>query len=752
MGVLIVSGLSEPQRGGALIRAADALRGCLDRWVTRDDDAGRTRQRQLAKAKAAAKANGPEAATREAEVAALEATPPSRPAVGVRDVTLKSESDVPAHLMLAVGPGGASSPVCVDEWCLAESWWAGDFQPPGVPVLTRWVLKVAPIIILKHFAQGLRHRWRGRPRRLLWCCRLSAAFVRFCLAPALSVLAIAGSLVLVLLASLPVPKLSAAIRGSTARLAARIGDSYVLLESPTRFGAVLRRVERDLAWLEQRCERVAVVAEGQGAIVAHRCLQGRGGAGVALFVSVGSGLRKVAELEEMARTRSGVWIGWAVSVLTVLLVIGVAAPLAAGGEDLLGLAVVAAFYVGLFLVIIIANVVTASGEDEPRIEAALELVAGGAGPRWVDFFASADPVPNGPVFERAPDWIEPREVWSTASTLADHRSYWRNPDGFVLPLGRLLVDAADAPEVASTLALDPETVRAATRRRAWRVGWLVVARGCIAAATLFAGVRMWGDLERAGLWIAEHAPEWVKSAITALFSPLQGLLGLLHLETRELLAAALIAAGAAVFFAPVRIVWSMWDRREVTQTFRREPFGLGGGVAALALVVAAWGCIVLVQAGWAGSWDEYVVWLGARDPLYYGWTLTVGFMTCSSLVTLGLIRAAPRYILWLLARLRGRDDPRPPFEERYNRMLAGGGFGFVLTTSALLLFPRLLGDPELAWPWVYAFVYAALWPLASRVTAGGRAALRRGIINWSTSGPAAAGGLTMPAVKDAVTD
>lgn len=290
-GVLIVSGLVGPQRGAALIRAADALRGCLDRWVTQDDAEGRKLREQRVKAKGAlAGARGPERTEREAELAALDATAPAVvPAVDVRDVTLGPQGEDPAHLGLVLHRPGTTPPARVDEWCLAESWWAGDFQPPGVPALTRWVLKVAPIIVLRHFALGLRHRLRSRPRRLLWLCRVLTAFVRFCLAPLLSVVAIAGALVLVLLASIPVPKLSAAIRNATARLGARIGDSYVLLESPTRFGAVMRRVERDLAWLEQRCDRVAVVAEGQGAIVAHRCLQKCERDRVALFVSVAPG-------------------------------------------------------------------------------------------------------------------------------------------------------------------------------------------------------------------------------------------------------------------------------------------------------------------------------------------------------------------------------------------------------------------------------------------------------------------------------
>lgn len=300
------------------------------------------------------------------------------------------------------------------------------------------------------------------------------------------------------------------------------------------------------------------------------------------------------------------------------------------------------------------------------------------------------------------------------------------------------MDAAETPEVARTLALEPEAVRAAGRRRAWRVGWLVVARTCIAAAALYAGVRLWSDLERAAGSIAEQAPGWVKSAVTTVFKPFRDLLDVLHLGTPELLAAALIAAGAGVLIACVRIAWSAWDRQEVTRVFRREPFGLGGAIAGLALVVAVWGCIVLIQAGSAGSWDGYVRWLEARDPLFYGSALFAGVMTYGCVTTFGTMAAAGRYIPWLLARMRGQRDPAPHFMEHLNRDLAAGGIGFVVVTTALLLFPRLLGDPELVWPvFVVAIAFGLLRPLAARATAGRRAALRRRIIGWSVSDPVA---------------
>lgn len=728
LGVLIVSGLSEPKRGGALIRAADALRASLDRWATSDDKDGRERREQRFKVKAARdKAQGAERAALDAELAAIDAAPV--PIVTVRDVVLSPEGETPAHLRLSFQGNDGSPPACEGEWYLTESWWAGDFQPPSVSALTSWVLKVAPIVVLRHFTQGLRRRWRDR-RGPVWPFRVLAAFMRFVLAPILAVVAIAAALVLVLLASLPVPKLSAAIRGATARLSSLIGDSYVLLESPTRFGAVTRRVERDLDWLKQRCDRVAVVAEGQGAIVAHRCLRARAGDDVALFVSVGSGLRKMAELEHMARTRTGVAIGWAVSLLTFALLLCLAVPLVVGGEDALAVSLSLAMYVLIYVWLAINSLLSTTSDEEPQLQTALELVPGSPGPRWVDFFASADPVPNGPVLERAHDWIESREVWSTASILSDHRSYWSNSQGFVLPLSRLLLEAAEAPEIARTLALGPEAIRAAARRRAWRVGWLVGVRSIIAVAALIAGVQLWSDLELAAASIAEHAPAWVKSAVTTVFKPFHDLLDLLGLTTTELIAAALIAAGAGLLFAAVRIAWSAWDRHEVAQAFRRAPFDLGGPLAGLTLAIAAWGCIVLLQAAWFGSWDAYTRWLEADNRLYHMSAFSLGVATWAAVCLTAFVAAGFGWGRWLVGRLRGRRDPTPPTMDRLASAIIGACSDLFVVTTLLLVFPLPLSDdPDAVWPlFVFPLAWALLRPLLARATARPRADLRQRII------------------------
>jgi hypothetical protein len=61
--------------------------------------------------------------------------------------------------------------------------------------------------------------------------------------------------------------------------------------------------------------------------------------------------------------------------------------------------------------------------------------------RWVDFWATHDPAPNGPLTPESdsggPDFVS-REVWNRRSIREDHGGYWANEEEFVRPLLREL--------------------------------------------------------------------------------------------------------------------------------------------------------------------------------------------------------------------------------------------------------------------------------------------------------------------------
>ena len=107
--------------------------------------------------------------------------------------------------------------------------------------------------------------------------------------------------VLLVLGAIPIPWVSAYIARLGGRIAALIGDSYVLVESPTQLDAMVNRVRVDLQWLAARCEKVTVLGRSQGAVIAHYCLQRYHPVNAERFLTVGSGLSKLNQIARLRR-------------------------------------------------------------------------------------------------------------------------------------------------------------------------------------------------------------------------------------------------------------------------------------------------------------------------------------------------------------------------------------------------------------------------------------------------------------------
>jgi hypothetical protein len=164
---------------------------------------------------------------------------------------------------------------------------------------------------------------------------------------------------------------------------------------------------------------------------------------------------------------------------------------------------------------------------------------------WSDFWATADPVPNGATRTKVPDCPIGTRIWNEASVLRDHTTYWQNLDGFVLPVVRILARAAQSRWCD---ALPPEHVNINERSR-WRVGWLRATRWPVAVAIALAVLQRAEELERArgsagdamstlgiGEWLGRIPHAWMEI----------GVLG----------GAALLSAWIA--YSIVVIVWRAW--------------------------------------------------------------------------------------------------------------------------------------------------------------------------------------------------
>lgn len=241
-------------------------------------------------------------------------------------------------------------------------------------------------------------------------------------------------------------------------------------------------------------------------------------------------------------------------VLTIVIVVGLIGAityLAVADIDWLW---IAAVIVPVFAVLSVAELLR--GNFDEQLIAAVHRPDGIE--VWLDFYGSADPVPNGPtVATHGPLSVE---IWNRASLLRDHNSYWTNRDTFVLPLAHTLAGAAGSP-LADRL---PDVSEEVVDRRRWRVGWLEASRWIVLLAVVLYAIGFAGDLEELGRWVRDIASD-VVGAIPLVSDTLvpaasdrgAEVVGVLSIAVAGL-AGSSITAGA----------WRLWSRFEEGQVLK----------------------------------------------------------------------------------------------------------------------------------------------------------------------------------------
>ena len=526
LGILFVHGIGTQSQGETLSAfgtplvqwIADRFRGMEGRWVEADVSEevvqswrNRLESEDWPLASDAAFASGPGEVTEAVRSAPGDPILAGRVTLG--DTLLGGTTDPlgPAHSEVRIQRLRRDAGADTERWLMAESWWAETFPPPTFPDLARWILGIVPWTLGSHYAAHVRRSWRERPSRsgpeqstqsdsegilgtASWAWRLTLAAARLFAGIVLSVLLLPLLGLLLLLGLIPIGRLRSALLGVQLRLAAILGDSFVLLANPMEAAAIVTQVQSDLEWLTERCDRVAIVAHSQGAAVTHLALQRAIPAGVRLVFTFGSGLRKLEELRElMERGKSFASSALTTSLALPLLVLFVALPIR---SLIIGEQVEARLWLYGLLATLGASTVVAiglrdhlRGIDLPGMKRWVERL--GRTGLWTDCYSTADPVPNGPILPEVRALSV--EVCNEGSVLRDHNTYWANQDEFIGGLMNELSRSegcAAGDEFAST-----DAFRAfVARHRRWRTrvgkvsGWTVVA---FAVAALAEHWRAW---------------------------------------------------------------------------------------------------------------------------------------------------------------------------------------------------------------------------------------------------------------------
>jgi len=170
--------------------------------------------------------------------------------------------------------------------------------------------------------------------------------------------------------------------------------------------------------------------------------------------------------------------------------------------------------------------------------------------RWVDLYASADPVPNGRT-RTIEGEHESKQIWNLGSPFGDHTTYWDNRDGFVLRVARVCAEIAESPWTHEL----PSESDFLDKRAAWRVRFLWTARLISGLTWLVLGVLLW-KRHQANVPVLFNLPSWIPA------SPVQ------HVLFVALIALAMWATSSALCW-----IWRWWVLAEQEVVLSHEQPG-----------------------------------------------------------------------------------------------------------------------------------------------------------------------------------
>lgn len=334
--------------------------------------------------------------------------------------------------------------------------------------------------------------------------------------------------------------------------------------------------------------------------------------GALLLWAIKSSVRKRAGKREISPKRDKVTS--AVAVILLLAIVG-AAIFYADRHDLLMGPVNFLFFALVMLATSLAMIL--SHDVRKAISTPVREPAGLA--RWVDLYASADPVPNGPTRIKKVAILESVPIWNRGSFFSDHTTYWSNRAGFTLRVARVCAETARSPWV-DTL---PPVTPAADSRAAWRVRLLRLARLVTSLAWLFVLGLSWNRYGRS-LQLPFHLPTWAPPGTPTVMRW-----------------ALLVVLTAAAVWATARLLlwpWARWVRTEEATYFETGSYPTGTPLPPLALMATVFAIVVSLAVTLARGGPSLVQEIAndiARDPrnlvgpvaLFGGWGLILAFLT-----------------------------------------------------------------------------------------------------------------------------
>jgi len=252
--------------------------------------------------------------------------------------------------------------------------------------------------------------------------------------------------------------------------------------------------------------------------------------------------------------------------------------------------------------------------------------------RWVDLWASHDPVPNGATrVSPEGDALVEHPIWNRGSVVGDHTAYWGNADGFVLRVVRECARVARSPWLGT---LPPDT-KSIDDRAEWRVGFLRISRLLLALWWALTTALLLPRLGEADLWLP---PVPLPDMLLRLFGWSDGVPDWLRL-------ALLNAMVALVLLGASQSIWSRWTNSEQERYLEgwwpEGRGGLGGWARLVGLAIPLSLSVFVLRGFWMGA--AVADSLGGDVGTVISGVLLYGFyvVAVAAALALGLALAMP---------------------------------------------------------------------------------------------------------------
>jgi hypothetical protein len=541
----------------------------------------------------------------------------------VQQAGVDTDAGVDDRVWVRIGIPGTDAAHPAATWLLTEAYWAGQVRAPAFGQALRY-LRGHIGAIIKGIASGYGLRedarekrlaeiiaaqpepWDDRTRGEIAELRASASLrwrwidwldriwqykpVRRLLSGVATLASVVALAIYAPLRAIPIKQIRdrAELASLDAQLVSAFGDLPVLLDDPVQAAIIRSRLADAIGWVRDRgCDRVVLIAHSGGAIVSYATLLDEA------YLEL--------PVDKLMTLGQGLALGWRLERAT--------GPFVAG-NPIRG-----------------------------------DLGAARPGLRWVDFWASYDPAPAGQLTAvdgcplvsvetveadkpATPIQVESRPVTNYMHMGLDHDGYWRNDEGFLVPLIRHIDDpAGDGSGSRFFTSRLGRAVRIERRRRrvglllGWR--WASFAAGALAlGAALAPGITPGVTLATTGdnvatAWSNIPGHELVSGTVDGFGATIALGLNSIGLQAVSawlaglgpgLLGALVPIIGAFVIYSRGVGSWRSADAAE-RALIRRETFGRAGQAWARseavlllgglgALLIAACGPSVGVLVGW----------------------------------------------------------------------------------------------------------------------------------------------------------